>query len=96
MSAVDHALVEALRQVAQIPTDRRYWSIKTIAAFLEYAEDYVANDLTKREDFPRPAKIGGNGRPRWKAGEVMAWADQWLPASPVSSPVPTRSRGSNA
>lgn len=89
----DHALIEAIRQVAQIPTERRYWSVATIAAFLEYSGNYTANEIVNRPDFPRPAKIGGNGKPRWKAGDVMAWADSWLP-SLASSQDPTRSPGS--
>lgn len=83
---VDRAMIEAIRQVAQIPTDRRLWSLATIAAFLEYEEVYVANEIVKRPDFPRPTKIGGTGHPRWKAGDVMAWADTW--AIPASSPAP--------
>lgn len=58
--AVDQAMIEAIREAAQIPAERRFWSIRTIAAFLDYEENYVANEITKRPDFPRPAKIGGN------------------------------------
>ena len=92
----DHALVEAIREVAQIPTERRFWSARTIAAYLDYEETYIANTLAKREDFPRPAKIGGNGHPRWRAGDVMAWAEQWLPVSRSSAPVPPHQPGSRS
>lgn len=48
-------MIEAIRQVAQIPTERRYWSVATIAAFLEYSGNYTANEIVNRPDFPRPA-----------------------------------------
>lgn len=73
MTTLDHALVEAIRQVAQIPTERRLWSVRTIAAFADLSESHVAQKIVNREDFPRPSKIDGVGHPRWPAGEVMAW-----------------------
>lgn len=82
--SVDRAMIEAIRQVAQIPTDRRLWSADTIAEYAELSPDYVKNAVTKRPDFPRPIRLEGNGHPRWKAGEVMAFFE----ANQVSSQGP--------
>lgn len=70
---VDRAMIEAIRQVAQIPTDRRLWSLATIAAYAELSESHVAQKVVSKPGFPRPIRLDGNGHPRWLAGEVMAY-----------------------
>lgn len=31
--------------------------------------------IAPRPDFPRPARVDGKGRPRWRAAEVSAWME---------------------
>lgn len=49
---LDHAIIEAVRQVAQIPTERRLWSLATIAAYCELEPKWVATKIVSRPDFP--------------------------------------------
>ena len=42
---IDHATIEAIRQVAQIPTERRLWSIATIAEYAELSPSHVAQTI---------------------------------------------------
>lgn len=37
----------------------------------------VKKKLATRPDFPRAARIGNKGHPRWRADEVAAWMEQW-------------------
>lgn len=70
---LDQAMIEAIRQVAQIPTDRRLWSLATIANYAELSESHVAQKVVCKPAFPRPIRLDGSGHPRWLAGEVMAY-----------------------
>lgn len=72
----DHATLEALRQVAQIPTERRLWSLATIALYAELSPSHVAQKVVCQPDFPKAIRINGTGKPRWKAGEVMQWFER--------------------
>ena len=81
--SVDQAIIEAIRQVAQIPTERRLWSLATIAEYAELSASHIAQKVVCQPDFPRPIRILGSGKPRWKAGDVMAWFEANQAASPV-------------
>lgn len=74
--SVNLETVEALRQVAQIPTERRLWSIATIALYAELSHSHVAQKVVCQPDFPKPIRILGTGKPRWKAGDVMQWFER--------------------
>jgi predicted DNA-binding transcriptional regulator AlpA len=69
----DHAIIEAIRQVAQIPTERRLWSVDTIAAYSGLSKSHVAQKIVVQPDFPTPIRVSDNAHPRWISGEVMAW-----------------------
>ena len=75
--SVNHETVEALRQVAQIPTESRLWSIATIAEYCELSASHVAQKIVCRPDFPKAIRVGGVGKPRWRGREVMRWFDTW-------------------
>ena len=49
------------------------WDTATIAERTCYTRKYVEEHVVCKPDFPAPIKIGGVGRPRWVASEVMAW-----------------------
>ena len=48
-------------------------SVKTIAQMLSLNESHVRDRVTRREDFPKPYKIGG--AKRWNVAEVMEWLE---------------------
>lgn len=49
------------------------WDTTTIAERTTYTRKYVEEQFIARPDFPAPIRVGGTGRPRWVASEVMAW-----------------------
>lgn len=49
------------------------WDTATIAERTCYSRKYVEERIVTRPDFPAPFTVGGTGRPRWSASEVMAW-----------------------
>lgn len=50
----------------------RYLDAVGVGALLSVEPRYVLERLACRPDFPKPASWG---QPRWKASEVMEWAD---------------------
>lgn len=67
------ALAAALRLVAL--GGRELWGFDEIAAYAKYERNYVVNFITAQPDFPKPIRIGkdGRGHARYIASEVMAW-----------------------
>lgn len=45
---------------------------RTLAEYLDLSRDR-ALDLAALPDFPRPARPGGTGQPRWLRSEVEQW-----------------------
>lgn len=53
---------------------RALWSIRTIAKWGEYSVSHTAQQIVTHPDFPKPIRVlGDKGKPRWMAGEVMAF-----------------------
>lgn len=74
------ALIEALQKPkAAIPPERDLWDAETIAAYLKVSARQVAERYACRPDFPRPillpSESGSRNHRRWKAKEVMEWAE---------------------
>jgi predicted DNA-binding transcriptional regulator AlpA len=65
-------LVESIKGVG-IPLQNQLWSVRTIAKYMDMSEHTIRNCITKRPDFPE--RVSSNGNPRWKASEVIAWAE---------------------
>jgi hypothetical protein len=51
------------------------WGFDEIAAHSKFERNYVVNYITALPDFPRPIRVGkdGKGHPRYIAHEVIAW-----------------------
>lgn len=74
-------LLEALRALATpIPLTVDLWSTREVAQFLKHTEKTTRDKIVAKPDFPRPIRIStgarGRGHPRWKAREVIAWAEK--------------------
>lgn len=65
-----------------IPISVALWSYGDIAVFLGVGATRVAEKYASRADFPRairlPSSGPGRAHPRYKAREVIAWADNYL------------------
>lgn len=80
ISAELRDLIDALRKpTARIPPERELWDDETIAQYLHVSARHVAERYACRPDFPKaiklPTESGRNNPRRWKAAEVMAWAE---------------------
>jgi len=75
------AAAVAARISPAIPLDIDLWSAAEIAAWLKVGTDQVLERYAPLPDFPKairlPTPDGGRGRPRWKAAEVIAWAEKY-------------------
>ena len=60
----EHATIEAIRQIAQIPTERRLWSIATIAEYAELSPSHVMQKIACLPDFPKAILALKTGR-KW-------------------------------
>lgn len=69
------------------------WSIRSIAKWSDYSYSTVANTFVNDPDFPKPVPQDGTRKPRWRAGDVMAF----FGVDPqVSWPVRSPNHGSRA
>lgn len=57
------------------------WSIRSIAKWADYSYSAIAQNFVTQPDFPRPVPQDGSRKPRWRAGDVMAYF-----GVPASSP----------
>ncbi len=75
------AAAVAARISPAIPLEFDLWSAAEIAAWLKVGTDQVLERYAPLPDFPKairlPTPDGGRGRPRWKAAEVIAWAEKY-------------------
>lgn len=81
----DHELIVAIaRAVAanmppQIPIDVALWSVADCAAYLRISESSFYQRVACMPGFPQAIRIprldGSRGHPRWKAREVIEWAE---------------------
>lgn len=74
--------LEALLKRLQphIPVTVDLWDAKTVAAYLKVAPRRVTEYYARLDDFPAPIRLpsatGGHGHPRWKAIDIIRWAEQ--------------------
>ena len=61
---------------ATIPPEQRLWSLATIAEYAGPSVSHVAQRIACRPDFPRPIRVDGIGKPRWKGAQVMQWFER--------------------
>lgn len=74
-------LLEAIDRLADavltgVPVDKRLWTAEACAQYLGYSRSHFLQHIACRPDFPRSRHVGkGDGGRRWKAAEVIEWAD---------------------
>lgn len=66
---------------AHIPIDVALWSAADCAAYLRISESSFYQRVAPLPGFPQAIRIpradGHKGHPRWKAREVIEWAEQY-------------------
>jgi len=71
-------LIETMQR-PQIPVDKQLWDAAAVGAYLGVGARQVAERYALRGDFPAALRLPsdkGLGQQRWKAAEVMAWAEK--------------------
>lgn len=61
-----------------VPLNRAIWSPDDVAEYLRVAKRTVVEHYSKQPDFPKAIQLpskGKNGQLRWKAAEVIKWAE---------------------
>lgn len=77
LAAILQKLSEKAMQAA-IPIDIDLWDTEHIAAYLKYSHSTVRDKILPLPSFPKPICIrtaNGSGLPRYKAREVVKWAE---------------------
>ena len=66
----------------RIPLAVDLWGVSEIADYLKLSEQHVRDNYVSRPEFPKavrlPGKDGRRGHPRYKAAEVIRWAESWI------------------
>lgn len=89
-AAAEHTAQYLIRQIGEalaahipprIPVNVDLWGYADIGAFLKVTPTHVAERYATRADFPRairlPSSGPGRAHPRYKACEIIRWADQY-------------------
>jgi hypothetical protein len=81
----DHTIIDDLASAIASHTARRIpiavdlWGCAEIAAYLKLAQRHVSDSVVTLPGFPAAIRIptlgAGRGKPRYKAIEVIAWAE---------------------
>ena len=62
---------------ATLPLSVQLWSADVVAQYLDMKKRYVLEKLLVRPDAPKPIRMYNSGQPRYKALEVIAWAEKY-------------------
>ena len=68
------------RLIPPIPLEIDLWSGVEIGAYLKVGSRQVLERLAPMPDFPKAIRLPtdrGKGQPRWKACEIIAWAEKY-------------------
>jgi hypothetical protein len=69
-----------------IPLKIDLWGAKQIAAYLKVSPRHVLERYTLLPGFPTPIRLpsatGKRGNPRWKACEIISWAESYREKRP--------------
>lgn len=81
-SIIDDLASSIARHTARrIPLAVDLWGYSEIAAYLKLAQRQVADRVATLPGFPAairiPTRGAGRGQPRYKASEVIAWAESY-------------------
>lgn len=67
-------------RVSAIPIQIDLWDAETIGLYLKVSAKHVLQRYAPLPDFPQPIRLPSEkrgGQPRWKAAEVIAWAEKY-------------------
>lgn len=65
--------IETAVRAGSVPVTHRWIGMTEIGDMLGYSVTHVAQRIVCLPDFPKPARVGGRGDPRWPIADVQAW-----------------------
>ena len=71
------AVLLEIQRASAIPQDKRLWRAEEIADYLRRSVSYTRNQITCLPSFPKAIRLPGNGRPLYRAKEVIKWAESF-------------------
>lgn len=77
MDELIERLIHAIES-RSIPLEAEIWDADTVAGYLRVSRRTVLEHFSPRPDFPAGIRLPGRGKSdlvRWKAIEVMGWAE---------------------
>lgn len=76
---IDRIASAVAARIPRVPLDVALWGADEIADYLAVSRRQAAEKVVMLPGFPQPIRLpvlrGGKGHPRWKAAEVIAWAE---------------------
>jgi predicted DNA-binding transcriptional regulator AlpA len=80
LTVLAEQIAEAIARRPVIPAAQQLWDADGLAAYFVVTRRAALERYAALPSFPRPIRIeladGKTSRPRWKAAEVMAWAER--------------------
>jgi len=87
--SMEEALIDRIaaaiadRVAPPVPINVALWDAETIGSYLKMSASQVLQRFAPLPDFPKAIRLptagGGRSHPRWKANEVIEWAESHLP-----------------
>jgi predicted DNA-binding transcriptional regulator AlpA len=68
------AALDRIARAAAIPISAKWLDAAGVGAILGYNAAQVRDRISTQPGFPVPLRIN-NGHPRWKASEILEWAE---------------------
>ena len=71
-------LLERIAQAATAPAvspDHQWVDVDGACAILSMKRRQFVERVSVRSDFPKPARLTRNGRPRWKVADLSEWME---------------------
>jgi len=78
---IERLAEEIARRLHQVPVAVDLWGVAEVARYLKVSERQVRERYAIRPDFPPAIRLGGRGPLRWRAIEVIRWAERQFPYS---------------
>ena len=64
-----------VQRAACMPLRERWLQAEDAAALIGYSVRSFRENLACKPSFPKPLRADGIGNPRWKASEILQWAE---------------------
>jgi hypothetical protein len=86
VTEIAEQIADAIARRPMIPASQQLWDADALASYFLVTRRAAVERFAALPSFPRPIQVkladGKISRPRWKAVEVMAWAERQRTSDP--------------